>query len=384
MRLELSPVIPRIVRKEFAQAFRDKRMLFIILFAPAIQVTLFGYAVNLDLAAQPTVIADPDHTQASRDAAQAIANDSSFKIVGTVSSYDAAEHAVVGGDAGLAILLPKGFEEDMSHGDAEIMVVLDGSDANTAVLAGQAASQVLNHRAIAIERQRLSEAVANLGMAPESLRPEVSVEARAWFNPQMRTAIFLVPGVLALVLTIITMLLTSMGITREREIGTLEQIMVTPVKPLELMVGKVVPFALLGLLDVAVITAVAALVFAVPVVGSLVSLFVASGLFLLSTLGLGLFISTVSATQQQAMLNAFFVIVPALMLSGYMFPIENMPVAVQYLTYLDPLRYYVQLNRGIMVKGSTLLDLWQPAVELTVLGAVVLFSAARRFHKRVR
>jgi ABC-2 type transport system permease protein len=376
-------VVLRVIKKEFIQTFRDRRMLFIILVAPALQVTLFGYAVNLDLASQPTIIVDLDRTPSSRAAAAAIGNDSNFSISANASTYEEAARLITRGDASLAILIPRGFEQGIENNDAEIQVVLDGSDANTATRAGQVASQILNGRAIAVQQLRLAAAVASLGMAPESLTAQVRIESRAWFNPQMRTALFLVPAVLALVLSVITMMLTSMGITREKEIGTLEQIMVTPLRPLELMIGKVTPFALLGLLDVAVIVSVAALVFAVPVRGSLASLFFASALFLMTTLGLGLFISTVSATQQQAMLNAFFVLLPALMLSGYIFPVESMPVAIRYLTYLDPLRYYIELTRGIMVKGATIFDLWRSAALLAALGTLLLVGAAARFHKRV-
>ncbi len=379
----LSPVVPRIVKKELIQTFRDRRMLMILLVAPVVQVTIFGYAVNLDLAAQPTVIADLDRTPTSREAARAIANDSSFRVVEHVETYEAAERAITAGDASLAVMIPKGFEEDVAHNDAEISVVLDGSDANTAVRAGQAASQILNGRAISVQQEKLGDAVAALGVAPESLRSELRIEARPWFNPAMKTAIFFVPAVLAMVLTIITMLLTSMGLTREKEIGTLEQIMVSPVRPIELMVGKVLPFAVIGLVDVAVVCAAAAVVFDVPVRGSVASLFLASALFLLSTLGLGLFISTVSATQQQAMLNSFFVILPAIMLSGFVFPIENMPVLAQWITYLDPLRYYIELTRGIMIKGASLGELWRPTVLLALVGVLVLGGAAARFRKRV-
>lgn len=378
----LSPVIPHVVKKELLQTFRDKRMTMILFVAPVLQVTLFGFAVNLDLASQPTVIADLDRTATSRDAVAAIANDSEFRVVRHAQSYDEAAQVVTSGEASLAILIPRGFEDDVAKNQAQISVVLDGSDANTATRAGQAASQILNGRAISVQQQRLGEAMASMGLAPDSVRAELRIQARPWFNPSMKTAIFLVPAVLAMVLTIVTMLLTSMGLTREKEIGTLEQIMVTPVRPIELMIGKVLPFAIIGLVDVVVIVAVAALVFGVPVRGSILALLFASALFLMSTLGLGLFISTLSATQQQAMLNAFFVMLPALMLSGYIFPIENMPKPVQWITYADPLRYYVELTRGIMVKGATLGDLWKSVVLLALLGVGLLAGAAWRFRKR--
>jgi len=379
----LSPVIPRIMQKEFTQAVRDKRMLGVMLVAPVLQVVLFGYAVNLDLTAQPTVVADLDHSEASRDAVRVLARAESFRLVGVVETDDAAEQMLARGEVAMSVLIPRGFEERRARGDAEVLVLVDGADSNTALRASQEASQLLNAPAMAAQRERLQLAASSVGLAADVVRTGLEIEARPWFNPEMKTAIFLVPAVLALVLMIITMVLTAMGLTREKEIGTLEQIMVTPVRPIELMIGKTVPFACIGLLDVAVIVSVAAVVFDVPVRGSMLALFGASALFLMTTLGLGLFISTVSGTQQQAMMNAFFLLMPALMLSGYIFPLENMPRLVQWLTVVNPLRYYIALTRGIMIKGAGLADLWQETLTLAALGLLVLVLAAARFKKRI-
>ncbi|MDD5309118.1 MAG: ABC transporter permease [Deltaproteobacteria bacterium] len=376
-------VIARIMRKELIQTFRDKRMVGVLFLAPVLQVVLFGYAVNLDLSAQPTVIADLDRSPESREAVQAIVNQTGFKVVAHATTHAQAERALDTGKASLALLVPRGYADDLAAGAAELLLVLDGSDSNTALRASQEAGQTLGNLAVASQRERVVQAAAARGTSLDGLLPSVTIEARPWFNPQMKTAIFLVPAVLALVLMVVTMMLTSMGLTREKEIGTLEQIMVTPVRPVELMIGKTLPFAVIGLLDVALIVSVAALVFDVPVRGSLLSLFLASGLYLMTTLGLGLFISTVSATQQQAMLNAFFVLLPALMLSGYIFPIENMPQAVQWLTIVNPLRYYIELTRGIMIKGATITDLWTQTLALAGLGALVLTAASLRFRKRI-
>lgn len=379
----MTSVIPRIMKKEMIQTLRDPRMLAIIIIAPVIQSVVFGFAVNLDLSAQPLVIADLDRSQESRAAAQALANNDSFKIVGFVDSDAAAERAVVRGDATIAMLIPRGYADAITRDDAEILLILDGSDSNTALRAGQEATQILNANDISLQHARLTMALAAQGQSIDGLLPGVGIESRAWFNPQMRTAIFLVPAVFALVLMIITMMLTSMGLTREKEIGTLEQIMVTPIRPIELMVGKTLPFAIIGLLDVGFIVSIAAVVFDLPVRGTLWELYGASAVFLMTTLGLGLFISTISQTQQQAMLTAFFVVLPALMLSGYVYPIDNMPEAVQWITTINPLRYYIELTRGIMVKGASVIDLWPSAVALTVLGAAVLAAAASRFRKRI-
>ncbi len=376
-------VIRRILKKEFIQTVRDRRMLGIILVAPLLQSIVFGYAVNLDLMAQPVVIADSDRSSTSRDMVQALANNDSFAIVGHTDNPDAAEGAVVTGDAALALLIPRGFSRDVGQHDGQLLLVLDGSDSNTALRAGQEASQVLIAHALKLQRNRLDEALAVRGISLDGQLPEISIQSRAWFNPQMKTAIYLVPAVFALVLMVITMMLTSMGLTREKELGTLEQIMVTPVRPIELMIGKTLPFALIGLLDVTAIVSVAAVIFDLPVRGSLIDLYIASSIFLMTTLGLGLFISTVSQTQQQAMMTAFFVVLPALMLSGYVYPVDNMPAPIQWITVVNPLRYYIELTRGIMVKGATLVELWRSTLPLGLLGAAVLFGAAQRFRKRV-
>ncbi len=381
--MAFSPVIPRIMRKELTQTVRDKRMLGIMLVAPVVQVIVFGYAVNLDLSAQPVVIADLDHSQASREAGRAIAQAESFRVTAQVDSDGEAEEMLAKGEVAMAVLLPRGYEEELARGEAELLLLLDGADSNTAVRASQEAAQILNAPVMAQQRARLGLAAGSAGIASDTLASELRIESRPWFNPQMKTAIYLVPAVLALVLMIITMILTAMGLTREKEIGTLEQIMVTPIRPIELMIGKTVPFAVIGLLDVMVIISAAALVFDVPVRGSLIDLMVASALFLMTTLGLGLFVSTVSGTQQQAMMNAFFIVLPAIMLSGYIFPIENMPPAVQALTLINPLRYYITLTRSIMIKGASLIELWQTTLALTGLGLAVLLGAAARFRKRI-
>ncbi len=379
----MTTAIPRIMKKELIQAARDPRMLMIIFVAPVLQTTLFGFAVNLDLKAQALVVADEDRSQESRDLVTALATHSGFHLRGYADSHADAEAQVLGGEAALALLIPRGFANALARNEAEVLLVLDGSDSNTALRAGQEAEQILTHRAITLQRDLLTAAFAGRGRALDGVMPSLRVEPRAWFNPQMKTSVFLVPAVFAMVLMVVTMILTSMGLTREKEIGTLEQIMVTPVKPIELMIGKTLPFAILGLVEITFLIAVAAGVFNVPVRGSLWAVYGASGLYLMTTLGLGLFISTISGTQQQAMLAAFFVMLPTLMLSGYVYPIENMPVAARWLTWLNPLRYYIELTRGILVKGSTLVDLWQSAVALAALGAAVLFGAAVRFHKRI-
>jgi len=376
-------VLGRVMKKEFIQTFRDKRMLMVILVVPLIQTVLFGFAINLDLTAQPTVVVDLDRTQQSRNISRLIVENDGFNVTHYADTQDEAENDILLGKAALAFLIPRGFEKDLAAGGAEIQIVMDGSDSNTALRAGQQISQILNHNATERIRIMARERIQAAGRSADTLLPRVEIQSRAWFNPRMRSAVFFVPAVLGMVLIVITMLLTSMGLTREKEIGTLEQIMVTPLRPWQLIVGKTLPFAIIGLVDVLLIVMMAAVVFDIPIMGPIWGLIGVSALFLTATLGLGLFISTVSATQQQAMMNAFFVILPAVMLSGFVYPIENMPEWVQWLTMLNPLRYYMTLVRGIMVKGATPWELWETCLHLAALGLIVITAASLRFKKRL-
>jgi ABC-2 type transport system permease protein len=239
------------------------------------------------------------------------------------------------------------------------------------------------NQAIAQTHEALEARLGAMNLSSDRLLPEVDIVTRAWFNPRMRSAVFTVPGVLGLVLLVITTMLTALGLTREKEIGTLEQIMVTPIRPWQLILGKSLPFAIIGMADVVLIICAAALIFDIPVMGPLWGLLGAAALFLMTTLGLGLFISTISATQQQAMMNAFFVNLPLILLSGFIYPVENMPEAVQWLTIANPLRYFIHIVRGIMVKGATPLEIWDSLLCLAVLGLAVLAAASLRFKKRL-
>ncbi len=377
-------VVGVVARKELIQTLRDPRMLPLLLVAPILQTVVFGFAVNLDLKDQPVAVVDSDRTEASRSLTDELRRADSFDVVGVLDDPDKAEALVMRGEAALVLQIPRGFGEDLQRGQAAVAVVVDGSDANTAVRASQELNQILAQRATSEQWGRLGAALAARGIPPERATPRIRLESRAWYNPQLRTAVFLVPGVLALVLAVITMVLTAMGLTREKEVGTLEQLMVSPLRPHELILGKVLPFVAFGLVDVALVSALAFLVFGVPLRGSLVAVFVVSGVYLLTTLGLGLFISTVSATQQQALLNAFFVLLPALMLSGYVFPVEHMPEPVQWLTTLNPLRYYITLMRGLMVKGAPLGAMLPSLAALAGLGLAVTVAASLRFRKTAR
>lgn len=376
-------VLGRIMRKEFIQTFRDKKMFGIIIAAPLLQTILFGYAVNMDLTAQPIVVADEDHSSESRALITAIAAHDGFRLIGETAHPEAATQAVVRGQAGLALIIPRGYAKASERQSGELSVILDGSDSNTALRAGQEITQIINNRVTTALQARIRTRVASLGISADRQFPQIEIVSRAWYNPQMRSAVFTVPGVLGLVLLVITMMLTSLGLTREKEIGTLEQIMVTPIKPWQLILGKCLPFAILGMADIVLIVCVASLIFSIPPLGSLLALALACVLFLLVALGLGLFISTVSATQQQAMLTAFFFIFPMINLSGFVFPIDSMPPFAQWLTAFNPVRYFLDLVRGIIVKGASLEDLAYQALVLAAMAFFVLLGSSLRFRKRL-
>jgi ABC-2 type transport system permease protein len=371
-----------VMKKELIQTFRDKRMLVIMFVAPVVQCIIFGFAVNLDMVELPVVIADLDNTTASRKVATALDNSAGFDVVEVLGDRRAVEEAVWKGRISGAVVVPRDYEKKLTDGQAELALILDGSDANTALRAAQEASQILAADPAKRQKQRLKARFAAKGISGDRAVPSVRVEPRVLFNPGLSTAIFLVPGVLALVLLVITVLLTSMGLTREKELGTLEQIMVSPLKSYQLIAGKTLPFALLGLADVMLVVSTAVVIFGVPMRGSIAALFGASTIFLLTTLGLGLFISTVSATQQQAMMSTLFIMLPALMLSGYVFPIEHMPLPAQWLAFANPMTYYIEIVRGLMVKGATVSQMLAPLIKLTAIGALVFALASLRFKKR--
>ena len=281
------------------------------------------------------------------------------------------------GSARVVLRFDPGFGAALAAGQtAKVQLLLDGTDSNTAGI-------VLNYATSIAERYNEDVLISRLSRleGKATATAAAGVATRAWFNANLDSRNFYVPGVIALIVVLITLMLSSMAVVREKEIGTIEQIMVTPIGQAEFILGKTLPFALIAYLDVALITAISVFWFEVPIRGSMALLLAATTLFLMSTIGIGLLISTVSRTQQQAMMSAFFYYFPAVLLSGFMFPIANMPDAVQWLTYLNPLRYYLVIIRGIFLKGVGPGVLWSQMAALTVLGVVSLYLAARKFHK---
>jgi ABC-2 type transport system permease protein len=370
--------VGHIIRKEFIQLRRDRRMFFIVFFSPVLQLILLGYAANLDIKNIPVVFCDLDSSSASRDLIARFPSSGYFTVEATLDRIDDVDAYIDRGEASLALIIPRGMGRRLAgRKPVSIQVIVDGAESQTAVIGLNYATMIgLKYsRQILLERLEQSSSA----FSPSPVEPEV----RVWYNPELRSRNFMIPGVLAMVLMIVTMMLTSLGIVKEREQGTMEQLMVTPIRAYELILGKLLPFFLIGLIEIGVVVAVAVFWFGVPVKGSIWLLFALSPTFMLTTLGLGLFISTISRNQQQAMLTAVFFILPQIILSGFVFPIENMPPPIQWLTYVVPLRYFLVIIRGLFLKAAGWGALWDETAALVVFGVVILGLSVLRFRKNL-
>jgi ABC-2 type transport system permease protein len=371
-------VIIEIVKKEFYQIRQDKRMMITSFVAPVMQVLLLGYAASTDIKHSTMVVCDMDRSAASREFIEQFTNSNYFVQKYQVNGIHEIDEYIEKSKASVALVIPPNFGDKIAaRQTTEVQMIMDGSDANTAnVLLGYA-SQIVGEygRTVVIQNSLLKKPPPGGRVIPEP---------RVWFNPDLKSSNYMVPGVVAFVLMIITMTMTSLGIVREKEVGTLEQLLVTPIKPYQLITGKLIPFVIIGFIDVMVVLAIAHYWFEVPMRGHLLTLWFLSGLFILTTLGLGLFVSTIAKTQQQAMLIAqFFFFMPFIYLSGFTFPIANMPKIIQYITYLIPLRYFLEIVRGLFLKGSGLAELWPQGLALFVIGVSVLSLSVLRFRKRL-
>ena len=375
-------VVWQVVVKEFLQIRRDLRMIPVIFVAPVVQITVFGFAVNTDVTKVPTVLVDEDRSAASRDFVSRFVDSGYFEVVASEERADGAERWLAAGEAQLGLVLAPGFGAALAAGrTAALQVVADGSDAASANIALGYASAVAQGYGVEVQARRLRAA---RGASPAPGAGQLGVEPRVFYNPDLRSRWFYVPAVLAMVLLVMTLLLSAMGVVREKEIGTMEQLIVTPIRPWQLLVGKLAPFAIIGVIQVFLVTGVTIFGFGVPLRGSFLVLLGLSCLFLLSTLGLGLLISTVVQNQQQAMMGAALALMmPMILLSGLIFPVENMPPAIQLITYAIPLRYYAEIIRGVFLRGSGLAVLWPQAATLLGMGLAILTVAALRFRKRL-
>lgn len=380
--------VREIIRKEFRQVLREPRMRVILFAPPLVQMIIFGYAVNLDVENARIAWMDQDRTPASRELREAFEGSPYLQVAATLTRDEEVQKMLDQGAVQGVVRVLSGFARDVERGQpTSVQILIEGTNSNTASIVSNYASQIVAAYAnrIRADQQRAQRmARATPGSSPASVRvPVLTVRSRVWFNPELRSRNYFVPGVVVNILTLVTLMLTAMAIVREKEIGTMEQLMVTPIQPLELMLGKTLPFAMIGLVDVILLTLAALLIFQVPFRGSGLLLLGCAVLYLLTSLGVGLFISTISQTQQQAMMASFFFFLPAFMLSGFAFPIRNMPVVVQYLTYLNPVRYFIEIVRGIFLKGTGIEALWPQIGALAVYGVAILGLSALRFRKRL-
>jgi ABC-2 type transport system permease protein len=363
-----------LIWKEFLEIRMNPRLFGVVIVAPILQLTMLGYAATTDVRDVPIVVADGDRSAASRALAHRFEASRTFTVIDTVTTVAAIDPFLESGDAWLALAIPAGYGADLAAGrGVALQVVADGTDSNSTTAAlGYATALIGGYT---------RELVA--AGAPVPATGGIDARIRVWFNPELESRFFMVPGVLALVLLLVTANLAAMAIVREKEVGTLEQLNVTPLRRWELITGKLLPYGLIGLVDIVLATAVAEFWFEVPLRGSFWLLMAISLVYVLCTLALGLLISTISETQQQAMMTAtFFFLMPMIYLSGFMTPIENMPEPIQWVTYIIPLRYFLVIVRGIFLKGVGMEVLWPQVAALAVWGSVVLSLAILRSTKR--
>jgi ABC-2 type transport system permease protein len=364
--------------KEFIQVLRDKRTRFILIGPPIIQMMVFGYAANYEIHHVPTVVLDLDHSQESRELVSRFTSSPYFEVQRQLTDSRQLGDAIEQGTATVGLEIDAGFAQQLLKGQtAPLQVIVDATNSNTALIASGYISQIALGYAQEYQRDRIER------IAPQyiELMPSVELAPRPWYNPNLSSRWFFVPGIIGSLTLVLVITLTAFAVVREREIGTLEQIMVTPIRPAEFILGKTLPFFLIGLFDVTLIAVVGSLWFQVPFRGHVSVLALGAVLFILCMLGVGLLISTVSATQQQAMVTSFFFIMPAITFSGFGFPISTMPHWMQMCSYAIPLRYFLIVIRGTYLKGVGMDILWPQMAAMAGLGVLLLTTAILRFHK---
>src|SRR6202167_540478 len=375
-----------IIRKELNQVFRNRRARLFLFVPPIFQLILYGYAVNLDLDNLRMGWMDMDQSPQSHDLLADFQGSGRFLLTALPQSEKEIQDVLDRGDAQVIVRVLPGFGRNILLGrPTSAQILVDGTNSNTASLASAYTSQLVGaYSASLVTSQMQSRMMARAGMGTMSMQVgHITDSARVWFTRALRSRNDFVPGVICNLIMVVTVMLTAMAIVREKEIGTMEQLMVTPIRPIELMIGKMVPAAMVGLMDLVLMTTAALLIFGIPFRGNPLVLLLSAALFLLTSLGMGLFISTIANTQQQAIMSSSLIAIPTFMLSGFAYPIRNMPIAVQYFTYLNPLRYLIEIVRGIFLKGTGISVLWPQMLTLLVYGMVVMGLAATSFRKKL-
>ncbi|MBE7485807.1 MAG: ABC transporter permease [Polyangiaceae bacterium] len=365
-------------KKELLQLRRDRLTMAMMLILPVMQLLLFGYAINTDVRHIPTVVYDQDKSAASRDLAQSLRATGFYDLVGEARDYAEIEHALRAGRARVALVIPTRYSSDLTRGQpTSVQLIIDGSDPQTVASATNTAASLVAARSSQLMVKRVTRQGGTAAVMPIELEPNT------WYNPDLRTAVYIVPGLVGVILTMTMVMLTAMAIARERERGTLEQLIVSPVKKLELVVGKIVPYIAIGYVQMTLILGAGRVVFDVPLVGSLGMLYALAFVFIAANLALGLFFSTLAKTQQQAMQMSFFFMLPNILLSGFMFPFEAMPEPAQWLSQALPLTHFLRIVRGITLRGASFSDLAAELLAMTVILAALVTVASLRFTKKL-
>ena len=373
--------IKALLRKEIRQALRDRRMRMIIFVSPLIQLFLFGYAVNTDVREIRTVVCDRSNTSISRGLTDAFQASGYFRVVKRMHDPREAEPLIDRGKAQVILVIPEDFSRDLRKGrTADLQLIVEGTDS---IVASNAVSY--GRMIIAAHLQKFAQPLPTINMVTQTSGrlPQVKPEVRVWFNPDLKSRNYFVPGVIALLLTMVSLILTSFSIVREWEIGTMEQLVVTPLRPTELIVGKTLPFFLVGMIDLTLIFVVGTLWFQIPFQGNILLLAFSAVLYLINALSVGILISTISRTQQQSLMGVIFFFMPAMLLSGFVFPIYNIPLVLRWIAYINPLTYFLIIVRGIFLKGVGITILWPQLVFLAVNGPILLAISIKRFYKQL-
>jgi ABC-2 type transport system permease protein len=373
--------IRHIIIKEFIQVFRDKKLRFFLIVPPLVQLLTYGYVVNFDIKHVALAVFDENRTTESRELIDRFVSNDWFNVKYFVNSQKEMLDLIDGGKITMALWIQWDFATRMRQGKSgRLQVIVDATDSNAALIVSRYAGTVIaDYNQFQLDRQLARQGQGRGGQSGLPLY----LEPRAWFNPNLISRYSMVPGVIAMVVLLISLMLTALSVVREKEIGTLEQILVTPIRPIELMLGKTIPFVIISMLEVAMVTVVGVVWFEVPFHGSFLVLLLGTLAFLFNSVGLGLLISTISSTQQQAMMAGNLFLTPAILLSGLIFPIANMPVFFQFLTLLNPLMYFIIVTQGIFLKGAGLALLWPQMAAMTVLGMGMLALAVARFKVHI-
>jgi ABC-2 type transport system permease protein len=367
--------------KELRQLRRDRMTIAMMVVIPLMQLMLFGYAINTDVRHMPTIVFDQDHSAQSRDLYRTLEATGFYDIIGEVRDYDEIERAMKSGQAKVGLVIPARYASNMKRGrGSTLQLIVDGSDPQTVASATNTAASLVAARSSELTVAKL---VKSGGATGRSAVQPISVEPNTWYNADLRTAVYIVPGLIGVILTMTMVMLTSMAIARERERGTLEQLIVSPVKNIELVIGKIMPYVIIGYVQITLILLAGRVIFAVPFVGSAPLLYALSFVFIAANLAIGLFFSTVAKTQQQAMQMSFFFLLPNILLSGFMFPFEAMPVPAQWLSQALPLTHFLRIVRGITLKGSGFADAAPELVWLTAILCLLVLMASLRFSKKI-